>query len=465
MSIFTIGVVFLSILALLFVFWPLITVYLRRSPFHSDDDLRQSTNVALYRDHLSELDASLTLGGINNEEYRALNAELERNLLSDSLSSEKHTASSISTEKVTTEQALAGSRKATIFFALLALIVLVGAALLYDALGAHSSWQVKQALDERYALEREYVSADTSQQALLQNKMVLANQLLMTRLIEAAKNEPDNLQVLSLLGRTAAGMGDYVLAIEQFRALLTQESDLVEIRAELAQALFLQNNNSAVPEVNTLVADILNVEPENALALSLSGISAFQSANYAEAIVFWEKMIAIEGANSPNAIALQQGIRTAKARIGIATSATTETSTKVSSDDLENTNSAQQLSTDGPRLSVTVALGEGLEPSLGLPLTSTVFVYARAWQGAKIPLSIARFTLADLPLSVTLTNAMSMAPEMNLGAATQFELVARISPTGSPIAQAGDWEATLGPIAIDSVEPVSHSLLIDSQRP
>jgi cytochrome c-type biogenesis protein CcmH len=419
--------------------------------------------VALYRDHLAELDASLKLGSITDEEYRALNAELERNLLSDSLSSEKETASNIAIEKAASEQVLAGRGlagrgKATVFFALLALIVLVAAALLYDLLGAHSSWQVKQALDERYALEREYMSADVSQQTLLQTKIVQANQLLLTRLIEAVQSEPDNLQTLALLGRTAAGMGDYSLAIKQFRALLAQEPDVVGIRAELAQALFLQNNNRAVPEVNSLAEDILRVEPENAIALSLLGISAFQAANYAEAITYWEKMIAIEGTNTPNAIALQQGIRTAKARMGATSSASSETLQDVPS---SNVVSAQQASSDEPRLSGTVALGEGLN----LPSTSIVFVYARAWQGAKIPLSIARLQLADLPLTVTLTNAMSMAPEMNLGAATQFELVARVSSTGSPIAQTGDWEATLGPIGLDVQQAEPHSLLIDSQRP
>ncbi|MFT6201879.1 MAG: cytochrome c-type biogenesis protein CcmH [Candidatus Endobugula sp.] len=461
MSIFISGVVFLGILTLLFVFWPVISVYIRPSPPLSDNDLRQATNVALYRDHLAELDASLKLGSITDEEYRALNAELERNLLSDSLSSEKATDSNIAIEKAASEQVLAGRGKATVFFALLALIVLVAAALLYDFLGAHSSWQVKQALDERYALEREYMSADVSQQTLLQTKMVQANQLLSARLVEAVENEPDNLQTLALLGRTAAGMGDYKLAIKQFRALLAQEPDVIDIRAELAQALFLINNNSAVPEVGNLAEDILRVEPENAIALSLLGISAFQAANYAEAITYWEKMIAVEGANTPNAIALQQGIRTAKARMGTTSSASSE----VLQDNVVNAQGVQQASSDEPRLSVTVALGEGLAPYLGLPSTSTVFVYARAWQGAKIPLSIARLQLADLPLTVTLTNAMSMAPEMNLGAATQFELVARVSSTGSPIAQTGDWEATLGPIGLDVQQAEPHSLLIDSQRP
>jgi cytochrome c-type biogenesis protein CcmH len=453
MIIFIAGVVFLGILTLLFVFWPVISVY-RRSPLLSDDDLRQTTNVALYRDHLSELDASLKLGSITDEEYRSLNAELERNLLSDSLSSKKDAASNIAIERAESGQTMVGRGKAMVFFALLALIVLVAAALLYDSLGAHSSWQVKQTLDKRYALEREYISADASDQVLLQTKIVQANQLLLTHLTAAVQSEPDNLQTLALLGRTAAGMGDYKLAIKQFRALLAQEPDVIDIRAELAQALFLINNNRAVPEVGSLAEDILRVEPENAIALSLLGISAFQAANYAEAITYWEKMIAIEGANTPNAIALQQGIRTAKARMGTTSSASSEVLPS-------NVVSVQQASSDEPRLSVTVALGEGLD----LPSTSTVFVYARAWQGAKIPLSIARLQLADLPLTVTLTNAMSMAPEMNLGAATQFELVARISSTGSPIAQAGDWEATLGPIGLDAPQAEPHSLVINSQRP
>ncbi|MGS2716687.1 c-type cytochrome biogenesis protein CcmI [Eionea flava] len=450
MSIFIAGVIVLSILAFFFVVWPLISNCLGRKSALSEDDLRQATNVALYRDHLEELNNSRQLGSITDEQYRALNAELERNLLADSVDSPANnrvSSSHVSLAASGGDHPVASQRQSFTFFGLLLLIVLVSAALLYEHLGGHASWQVKQALDHRYALEDEYVSAKTSaEQQRIQRDIILANQSLMERLLNAVESEPNNLQTRSLLGRTAAGLGDYPLAIEQFRALLTLEPSVLPIRAELAQALFLTNNNRAVPEVRTLAAEVLAVDPENTLALSLSGISAFQSEAYAEAITFWEKMIAIEGPNSPNSIALQQGINTAKKRLAAAQGVSHSSSDK----------SAVKPS--------SIALQVIIDDGLAIDPNSIVFVYARAWQGAKMPLSIARYPLSELPEKITLTNAMAMSPQLNLDSATEFELVARISSSGSAIAQSGDWEATLGPVTLDPLNS-PHILRITSRRP
>lgn len=455
MTLFYVGVALLVILTLLFVLWPLITQSRhRQQDVTTSDSVRQSTNIALYHDHLADIQASLVSGSITQEQFDALNAELERNLLEDSaVSSGAHQSGAVLS---------VNRRKPVVFFSLLLLIVLVAAALLYGRLGAYSSWQVKQALDERYALEQAFAAADASQQGQLQElqaKIIVANQLLITRLVADVSNHPDNLQTRALLARTTAGMGDYPTAIEQFKAILELESEGVSsIRAELAQALFLQMNNSVSPEVQSLVDEVLVEDPNNTVGLSLSGIGAFQSEDYATAISLWEKMIAIEGANSPNAIALQQGINTARQRMAAAgqVSNTTSAASTLSASQSESV-------TSGPQIPVMVSLGEGV---MAAP-EATVFIYARAWQGMKAPLSIARMQVKDLPVTLLLNNSMSMAPSMNLNTAEAFELVARISPSGSPVPQAGDWQVTLGPVTAVTADNVSsaHQLIIGSQLP
>ncbi|EGG93583.1 Cytochrome c heme lyase subunit CcmH [gamma proteobacterium IMCC1989] len=452
MTLFYVGVALLVILTLLFVLWPIITQSRHREQdVTASDSVRQSTNVALYHDHLADIQSSLASGSITQEQFDALNAELERNLLEDSaVSSGDHESGAVLS---------VNRRKPVVFFSLLLLIVLVAAALLYGRLGAYSSWQVKQALDERYALEQDFVAADASQQGQLQAKIIVANQRLITRLKADVSNHPDNLQTRALLARTTAGMGDYPTAIEQFKAILELESEGVSsIRAELAQALFLQMNNSVSPEVQSLVDEVLVEDPNNTVGLSLSGIGAFQSEDYATAISFWEKMIAIEGANSPNSIALQQGINTARQRMAAAgqVSDTASTASTLSASQPESV-------TSGPQIPVMVSLGEGVTAAP----EATVFIYARAWQGMKAPLSIARMQVKDLPVTLLLNNSMSMAPSMNLNTAAEFELVARISPSGSPVPQAGDWQVTLGPVTAVTADNVSsaHQLIIGSQLP
>lgn len=91
-------------------------------------------------------------------------------------------------------------------------------------------------------------------------------------------------------------------------------------------------------------------------------------------------------------------------------------------------------------LTVAVSVAE----HISLPDTTPVFIYARAANGPKMPLAIARKTLADLPLTVTLTDAMAMMPAMKLSMFDDVELLARVSPSGNATAQSGDWQASSG---------------------
>ncbi|MFT5082987.1 MAG: cytochrome c-type biogenesis protein CcmH, partial [Lentisphaeria bacterium] len=78
------------------------------------------------------------------------------------------------------------------------------------------------------------------------------------------------------------------------------------------------------------------------------------------------------------------------------------------------------------------------------------FIYARAWQGPKMPLAIRKIKVSELPVTVTLDKSMSMAQGMDLGSFPQVEVVARISSTGSAISKAGDWQASFGPVLVAS---------------
>lgn len=458
MTLFYIGLFLLVVMTVLFIAWPLIKGVVFSENSVSDSHLRQSTNVALYHDHRQDIDASLASGSITQEQYDALTTELERNLLEDSAASSQDNSVDVRLDVPKKNSAFIA------FFSLLTVGVLIAAALLYGRLGAYSSWQVKQALDNRYALEQAYMAADAQQRPNIEKNIVEANLQLIEQLEVTIEKLPDNLQMRALLGRTAAGMSDYSSAIEQFQAILVLEPELVTIKAELAQALFLQSSNQVLPNVQSLVDDVLMAEPENTIALGLAGIGAFQSADYATAIQYWEQLIAIEGPNTPNSIALQQGIRTARTRMGVSPE-DIAISNEVASDEIASSNNAAPSGSTSPRIQVNVTLDERIQSQVS-PET-TVFIYARAWQGAKVPLAITRITVKDLPADVTLTNAMSMAPSMNLSTSEQFELLARVSINGSPVPQSGDWEAKLGPITALSTgdDAISHLLHITTQIP
>ena len=111
-------------------------------------------------------------------------------------------------------------------------------------------------------------------------------------------------------------------------------------------------------------------------------------------------------------------------------------------------------------LQLEVTLADDIIPEAN----ATVFVFARALSGPKMPLAVARLKVSDLPASVTLDDSMAMAPGLKLSSFEQVEVVARISKSGIANRGAGDIEGKSGPITIASInKPLL--LTIDSVLP
>ncbi len=77
-----------------------------------------------------------------------------------------------------------------------------------------------------------------------------------------------------------------------------------------------------------------------------------------------------------------------------------------------------------------------------------VFIFARAAQGPRMPLAVARKLVKDLPLTVMLDDSLSMTPEMKMSNVSEVIVVARVSKSGQAIAQAGDLEGVSEPVKI-----------------
>jgi cytochrome c-type biogenesis protein CcmH len=111
---------------------------------------------------------------------------------------------------------------------------------------------------------------------------------------------------------------------------------------------------------------------------------------------------------------------------------------------------------DSTRITVQVSLAPNLKTKV-LP-GDTLFVFAKAAQGPPMPLAIARLTVAELPASVTLTDAMSMMPNMTLSKFSQIVLGARISKSGNAIAQSGDLQTLSAAVANSRPEPIQLTI-------
>jgi cytochrome c-type biogenesis protein CcmH len=84
----------------------------------------------------------------------------------------------------------------------------------------------------------------------------------------------------------------------------------------------------------------------------------------------------------------------------------------------------------------------------GLAPADTVFIFARAAEGPRMPLAMLTRQVKDLPMEFVLDDASSMIAGRKLSDAQRVVLVARVSRTGAAEPQPGDVEGTSAPVAI-----------------
>ncbi|MFU8789989.1 MAG: c-type cytochrome biogenesis protein CcmI, partial [Methylobacter sp.] len=107
---------------------------------------------------------------------------------------------------------------------------------------------------------------------------------------------------------------------------------------------------------------------------------------------------------------------------------------------------AAQMESVAVSIDVQVSLAPELQASVSP--ADTVFIYAQALSGAKMPLAIVRKQVSELPLTVNLTDAMAMMPNMKLSNFEQVKLLARISKSGDAMQQPGDLIGVIEQVAL-----------------
>jgi cytochrome c-type biogenesis protein CcmH len=90
-----------------------------------------------------------------------------------------------------------------------------------------------------------------------------------------------------------------------------------------------------------------------------------------------------------------------------------------------------------------------------------LFLFARAGQGGP-PVAAVRASAGKLPLEFELNDSMAMNPGNTLSQQKQVMLVARVSKSGNPMAQAGDLEGTVADVKVGAT---GVKIVIDQAKP
>ena len=78
----------------------------------------------------------------------------------------------------------------------------------------------------------------------------------------------------------------------------------------------------------------------------------------------------------------------------------------------------------------------------------TVFIFARASEGSRMPLALLRKQVKDLPVVFTLDDSMAMSPASTLSKASSVIVGARVSKSSNAIPEKGDFAGQSAPVLV-----------------
>ena len=376
-------------------------------------DAQRDSNVRILREQLAELDAELAAGALAPDQHEAARAEIERRVL----------------EETREPEAAVAARPGRGAAIALVLVLPLASVLAYLGLGH------REAVDS--------VLARAPSEATAQDVETLVQQL-----AERMRAQPDDPEGWALLGRSYAAMGRFEPARDAYAKAAALLPDNPWLLADYADTLAMAQGRRLQGEPERLVQRALAIDPDHLKALVLAGAAAMERGDAAAAVTHWSRAKALAPPDSPFVAGLDGGLRQARAAAGMPAE-----DAKPSAPDAaaagaaaapsraEAKDAAQAPAALRVRVTIAPALAGRARPD------DTVFVYARAAEGPRMPLAIARLRAAELPATVTLDDGSAMSPQMRLSSFAQVVVDARVSRSGEATPQPGDLEGRSDAVA------------------
>jgi len=339
---------------------------------------RGASNVAILRDQLAELDADLRAGTLSQTQYDQARDEIERRVLEESRQQEGRPAPA----------ARGGPWTAVA----LAVAIPIVAGLLYLQLGSLDAFQPQSAGARHEVSEQEIEGLIAKLEARLRERPDPEGFLILARTYYAMQRFPQAVGAFERVGDAGLQDPDYL--------------------ADYADALGVVQGNTLAGKPLELVQRALAVDPDHLKALALAGSEAFHRKDYKTAVAYWERIRAVAPPDSPFAQSIAANIEEARqlGKLGEAgkpaappAAAQAPGAPRVAAAPAPGPSRVPAAS--GARIAGVVTLAPALAAKAGPD--DTVFIFARAAEGPRMPLAILRRQVKDLPATFSLDDSQA----------------------------------------------------------
>lgn len=261
---------------------------------------------------------------------------------------------------------------------------------------------------------QEAANAPTREHADTPASMEAAVSLLAARL----QRDPNDAQGWSMLARSYMVLDRPGDATEAYRRAVALNPRDAELRADYADAIASANDGNLDGATSKVIESALAIDANQPKALALAASAAFDRRDFAGAIRYWERLM-----NVP------------------------DLAPEITQQAQKNIDETRALAAKGASVNVRVSLSEELEKRVRP--TDTVFVYALADDGSRMPLAVQRLSVNQLPATVRLDDSMSMTPGRRLSDFSRVSIDARVSASGQARPASGDMTGSSGVVSLE----------------
>ena len=299
-----------------------------------------------------------------------------------------------------------GKSKVIAYLSMLIVVVLASAALYFD-LGSYKS------IKEVNQLHQELSSLDLKQLIDKADKKEITIQQMLTEIRLRSEAEPNNDRLWIQMGQILLQLGELQHAELAFNRAYGVSKDNAT-RLEAARYFMdydgANRGTDALKRAEKLFGLVLLDQPSHEGALLLQGINYFKQQQYALAIEYWQRSLALREEGSQSALLIQQQIDMARQQIA-----------------LQNSNH------------ITIVVNN----LSNIPLQSftKAFVIVKPANGG-IPVAVRSLALNELNEAITLGPSDVMLPEVNLWQVTDIKVEIRLSQSGFAKPEPGDLKGS-----------------------
>ena len=389
--------------ALLFLLPPLIQRQSSQSAVE-----RKELNVLLYKDQLAELEADLKSENITQDQFDQAHADLERSLLQDVAEDD-------------------GEKKPvkTISGNIAAIVVGVAVPVVAIAIYAYLGEGKDGFEPEKF---RPGMTTEGHEGTLEQQVRKLQDHL---------QENPEDVEGWVMLARSYYFLKQYQAASDAFArsVAMTSESN-PGLLADYADALAMASGRNMAGKPYELVKKALSIDPNHQKSLWLAATATYQAKDYKTTLEYWQTLRKQFPENSDNYVQMTRNIAEVKQLLGMSIDEEVAIVQKFEAGTAVPAAGGETAGGAVAKITGTVTLDPLLRDKVSA--SDTLFVFARAASGPRMPLAIIRTSVSDLPLNFTLDDSMAMNPQMKLSKFQQVIVGARVSKSGNAMPQSGD---------------------------